>query len=62
MQRLQGTLSRLRDASGVQVRSLEEQLVERSAAVRALEERLASQSDYEEMKRELRLVHTLSHT
>ncbi len=62
MQRLQSTLSRLREASGAQVHSLEEQLAEKSAAVKVLTERLAAQSDYEEMKRELRLTLTHAHT
>lgn len=53
VQRLQSGLTRLREASSVQVQSLEEQLAEKTAAMSQLEGRLAAQGDYEEMKREL---------
>jgi len=54
VQRLQSSLARLREASSVQIQSLEEQLAERLAAMGVLEEKLAVQGDYEEMKRELK--------
>lgn len=53
VQRLQSGLTRLREASSVQVQSLEEQLAEKTATMSQLEGRLAAQGDYEEMKREL---------
>ena len=53
VQRLQSGLTRLREASSVQVQSLEEQLAVKTAAMSQLEEKLAAQGDYEEMKREL---------
>lgn len=55
VQRLQSSLTRLKDASAGQVSSLEEQLTEKSSTLTELEVRLTAQSDYEEMKRELRL-------
>ncbi len=54
VQRLQSSLTRLKEASAGQVSSLEEQLTEKSTALTELEARLTAQSDYEEMKRELR--------
>ena len=56
IQRLQSNLSRLRDASSVQVRSLEEQLAQKTELIVSLELKLAGQSDYEEMKRELSVI------
>lgn len=53
VQRLQSGLTRLREASSVQVQSLEEQLAVKTAAMSQLEEKLAAQGDYEELKREL---------
>ena len=50
---MQAALARLREASSVQVASLERQLGEKTAAVTTMEERLAGQGDYEEIKREL---------
>ena len=55
MQRLQSTLTRLRDASTVQEQSLEEQLAWKTSALAELEAKLQAQNDYEEIKRELRL-------
>ena len=56
IQRLQSNLTRLRDASSVQVRSLEEQLAQKTELIASLELKLAGQSDYEEMKRELSVI------
>ena len=56
IQRLQSNLSRLRDASSVQVRSLEEQLAQKTELIASLELSLAAQSDYEELKRELSVI------
>lgn len=54
LQRLQSSLTRLKEASAGQVTSLEEQLAVKTSALAELEGRLAAQSDYEEIKRELR--------
>ncbi|XP_064392801.1 protein CASP-like [Halichondria panicea] len=56
VQRLQSSLSRLKEASAGQVTSLEEQLAGKTSTLRELETRLAAQSDYEEMKRELSVI------
>ena len=55
-QRLQSNLTRLREASSTQVKSLEEQLAEKTELVASLELSLANRSDYEEMKRELNVI------
>lgn len=55
-QRLQSNLSRLREASSVQVKSLEDQLAQKAVLITSLESTLASQSDYEELKRELSVI------
>ena len=56
IQRLQSNLSRLREASSVQVKSLEDQLAQKTELIASLELNLASQSDYEELKRELSVI------
>jgi hypothetical protein len=56
IQRLQSNLSRLRDASSVQVKSLEDQLAQKTELIASLELNLAGQSDYEELKRELSVI------
>lgn len=54
MQRLQSSLTRLREASSAQVSALEEQVAARDATIAHLESTVTSQGDYEEMKRELK--------
>ncbi|CAI8039389.1 Protein CASP, partial [Geodia barretti] len=54
--KLQTTLSRLREASTTQIHSLEQQLAEKTELLRQVEAQLASQSDYEEIKRELDVI------
>ena len=56
IQRLQSNLSRLREASSVQVKSLEDQLAQKTELIASLELSLAAQSDYEELKRELSVI------
>ena len=56
IQRLQSNLSRLREASSVQVKSLEDQLAQKTELIASLELNLANQSDYEELKRELSVI------
>ena len=54
VQSLQNGTTRLREAASVQSRMLEEQLALKTASLTELERQLAAQSDYEELKRELR--------
>jgi homeobox protein cut-like len=54
--KLQTTLSRLREASATQIHSLEQQLAEKTELLREVEAQLASQSDYDEIKRELDVI------
>ena len=56
VQRLQATVNKLRDSGASQLAKLEEELAAKNRAFRILEERMTSQEDYEEIKRELRLV------
>ena len=56
IQRLQSNLSRLHAASSVQVKSLEDQLAQKTDHVASLELNLAAQSDYKELKRELSVI------
>ena len=56
IQRLQSNLSRLREASSAQVKSLEDQLAQKTELIASLELSLAAQSDYEELKRELSVI------
>ncbi len=53
-QRLQSSLTRLREASSAQTSALEDQLASRSTAIAQLEEKVNLQRDYDEIKRELR--------
>ncbi|XP_033111582.1 homeobox protein cut-like 1 isoform X1 [Anneissia japonica] len=56
VQRLQATNAKLRDTSSSQLSKLEEQLSARDTAFRKLEEKLQSQNDYDETKRELNVI------
>ena len=56
VQRLQGTVSKLKDTGSSQVAKLEEELSTKSRSLQLLEERLQSQEDYDEVKRELKYV------
>ncbi|XP_060083285.1 homeobox protein cut-like 1 [Ylistrum balloti] len=53
VQRLQASLNKLRESSANQVSKLEEELTLKNEAFRVLEEKMRSQGDYEEVKREL---------
>ncbi|CAL1537355.1 unnamed protein product [Lymnaea stagnalis] len=59
VQRLQASLSKLRESSSAQVARLEEELSIKNMAFRALEEKLRTQEDYEEVKRELRVLKSI---
>uniref|UniRef100_A0AAY4A939 Protein CASP n=1 Tax=Denticeps clupeoides TaxID=299321 RepID=A0AAY4A939_9TELE len=53
VQRLQASLSKLRENSSSQISQLEQQLHVKSATLKQLEEKLQEQGDYEEVKKEL---------
>ncbi|KAL2085088.1 hypothetical protein ACEWY4_018408 [Coilia grayii] len=59
MQRLQATLSRLRESSANQISSLQEQLCLNSSTLKDVEEKLQQQADYEEMKKELSILKSM---
>ena len=54
VQKLQASFNKLRESSSTQIAHLEEELANKNKSFSALEERLRSQADYEEIKRELR--------
>lgn len=54
IQRLQATVTKLRDVTSSQTARLEEELTSKSRALDILQEKLSAQSDYDEIKRELR--------
>ena len=53
VERLQNSLKQLRETSGRQITLLETQVKEKGEALGALQEKLKSQEDYEEIKKEL---------
>ncbi|KAH9524243.1 Protein CASP, partial [Bulinus truncatus] len=59
VQRLQASLNKLRESTSEQVARLEEELSCKNMAFRALEEKLRTQEDYEEVKRELRVLKSI---
>ncbi|CAG5118754.1 unnamed protein product, partial [Candidula unifasciata] len=59
VQRLQASLSKLRETTSAQVARLEEELTAKNLAFRALEDKLRTQEDYEEVKRELRVLKSI---
>lgn len=54
--KLQANLTRLREASATQIQSLEQQLTETTEELREVKGRLSTQSDYDEIKRELDVI------
>lgn len=54
IQRLQQTVTKLRDTTSSQTARLEEELTSKTRALEILNEKVSAQSDYEEIKRELR--------
>ena len=54
IQRLQSTVTKLRDSTSSQTARLEEELASKTRAVQILQEKLAAQNDYDEIQRELR--------
>ena len=53
VQRLQTTLGRMRETSGAQLTKLEQELTTKTRLAQELEQRLAIQHDYSDIKREL---------
>ncbi|XP_013866511.1 cut-like homeobox 1b isoform X5 [Austrofundulus limnaeus] len=59
VQRLQASLTKLRETTSSQILQLEQQLSSKSAVLKELEEKLESQADYEEVKKELSILKTM---
>ncbi|CAN9511447.1 unnamed protein product [Ophioblennius macclurei] len=56
VQRLQASLTKLRETTSSQIIQLEQQLSSKSAVLKELEEKLQKQADYEEVKKELSIL------
>ncbi|MEQ2228110.1 hypothetical protein ILYODFUR_005418, partial [Ilyodon furcidens] len=56
VQRLQASLTKLRETTSSQISQLEQQLGSKSAVLKELEEKLERQADYEEVKKELSIL------
>ncbi|XP_077466809.1 cut-like homeobox 1b isoform X1 [Stigmatopora argus] len=56
VQRLQASLSTLRETTSTQIAQLEQQLSSKTAVLKELEEKLEKQADYEEVKKELGIL------
>ncbi|XP_041923316.1 LOW QUALITY PROTEIN: homeobox protein cut-like 1, partial [Alosa sapidissima] len=59
VQRLQTSLTKLRESSANQISSLQEQLHLKSNTLKELEEKLQQQADYEEVKKELSILKSM---
>lgn len=59
VQRLQSSLNKLREATTSQVSKLEDELATKNQAFKLLEEKIKSQEDYEEIKRELSVMKSI---
>uniref|UniRef100_A0A3B5KEA0 Protein CASP n=1 Tax=Takifugu rubripes TaxID=31033 RepID=A0A3B5KEA0_TAKRU len=59
VQRLQASLSKLRETTSSQITQLEEQLSTKTATLKELEEKLQKQADYEELKKELSILKSM---
>ncbi|ELT91710.1 hypothetical protein CAPTEDRAFT_90826 [Capitella teleta] len=59
VQRLQGIVNKMRDAESSQIAKMEEELSAKNRAFRIMEEKLRSQEDYEEVKRELSVLKSI---
>uniref|UniRef100_A0A2K5H8T7 CASP C-terminal domain-containing protein n=1 Tax=Colobus angolensis palliatus TaxID=336983 RepID=A0A2K5H8T7_COLAP len=60
VQRLQASLTKLRENSASQISQLEQQLSAKNSTLKQLEEKLKGQADYEEVKKELKLLWPLT--
>ncbi|XP_061916247.1 cut-like homeobox 1b isoform X2 [Entelurus aequoreus] len=56
VQRLQASLTKLRETTSTQITQLEQQLSSKTAVLKELEEKLQKQADYEEVKKELGIL------
>ncbi|XP_061136178.1 cut-like homeobox 1b isoform X4 [Syngnathus typhle] len=56
VQRLQASLTKLRETTSSQITQLEQQLSSKTAVLKELEEKLEKQADYEEVKKELGIL------
>ncbi|XP_047450392.1 cut-like homeobox 1b isoform X2 [Mugil cephalus] len=56
VQRLQASLTKLRETTSSQITQLEQQLSSKSAVLKELEDKLQKQADYEEVKKELSIL------
>ncbi|XP_068765376.1 homeobox protein cut-like 1 isoform X1 [Struthio camelus] len=59
VQRLQGSLTKLRENSSSQISQLEQQLTAKNSTLKQLEEKLKGQADYEEVKKELNILKSM---
>ncbi|KAG5837655.1 hypothetical protein ANANG_G00241750 [Anguilla anguilla] len=59
VQRLQASLSKLRENSANQITQLEQQLNSKNSTLKELEEKLQEQADYEEVKKELNILKSM---
>ncbi|XP_041725433.2 protein CASP [Coregonus clupeaformis] len=59
VQRLQASLSKLRESSTTQISQLQLQLSAKTATLKQLEEKLQEQADYEEVKKELSILKSM---
>ncbi|KAG9348342.1 hypothetical protein JZ751_002077 [Albula glossodonta] len=59
VQRLQASLSKLRENSANQITQLEQQLSSKNSTLKQLEEKLQEQADYEEVKKELNILKSM---
>ncbi|XP_058894115.1 protein CASP isoform X6 [Kogia breviceps] len=59
VQRLQASLTKLRENSASQISQLEQQLSAKNSTLKQLEEKLKGQADYEEVKKELNILRSM---
>ncbi|XP_035477680.1 cut-like homeobox 1b isoform X6 [Scophthalmus maximus] len=59
VQRLQASLTKLRETTSSQITQLEQQLSSKTATLKELEEKLQKQTDYEEVKKELSILKSM---
>ncbi|KAM3875007.1 cut-like homeobox 1b [Diretmus argenteus] len=59
VQRLQASLTKLRETTSSQITQLERQLSTKTATLKELEEKLQKQADYEEVKKELSILKSM---
>ncbi|KAG8545602.1 hypothetical protein GDO81_006704 [Engystomops pustulosus] len=62
VQRLQASLTKLRENSASQISQLEQQLNTKNSTLKQLEEKLKVQADYEEIKKELNILKSMEFT